>query len=92
MISALRASALASAPPDDQQARSSNDSSSRVVTATAGPAAPAPNPHIGWDLTLYPKRLNDAYWRERALKHSHWDFQVRGPLNSSAEAHAVRAC
>lgn len=74
-MSALRASALTSAPPEEQLAGSSSAISSRVVTT--GPEAAAPNPQIGWDLTLHPKGLNDAYWRERASKHSQWDFQVR---------------
>ena len=34
-------------------------------------------PYIGWDLTLHPLALNKAYWRERAPRHSQWDYQVR---------------
>lgn len=35
-----------------------------------------PSPRFGWDLTLHPKALDEAYWRERAPKYSHWDYQV----------------
>jgi hypothetical protein len=33
-------------------------------------------PCIGWDLTMHPKALNNAFWRDRASKHAQWDFQV----------------
>jgi hypothetical protein len=34
-------------------------------------------PYIGWDLTLHPRSLNRAYWRERAPRYSQWDSQVQ---------------
>lgn len=57
-----------------------------MESQTSGPAGPAhgtrqvqqhqQQPRLGWDLTLHPKALEDAYWRERAPKYSHWDYQV----------------
>lgn len=48
---------------------SSSQQEQRTSQAPAGP-------RVGWDLTLYPKELNVAFWREQAGKYEKWDAQV----------------
>lgn len=46
----------------------------------------ASGPRVGWDLTLYPKQLNVAFWREQAGKYEKWDAQVRMVASPAAVA------
>jgi hypothetical protein len=61
----------------EQAAEQAADLATTVVTdaAEAPDSSSAPSqqnscPRIGWDLSLYPKELNAAYWREQAHKYS----------------------